>query len=428
MIILNYFRKKNSMIKKKNIRNFFSKLKYFGIHFLKLPLYLSFLPFNFFILLISPWFLIRLGKLQSSRLGHFAANTELYFCERDACINVPKVPYIDLFCFDRIISNEQLKIMWNRVLNIIPFWVIDSLTKNFRILPGGSKFLIGKNSCSDRDVNNLFDDYPPHIKFTSEEDFLGQNMLESMGIPLGSKFVCLLVRDKAYLNDHLPGIDWSYHSYRDCDINNYVLAVKELINRGYYVIRMGSKVEKYFPLVDSKFIDYEKNGFRTDFMDIYLGSKCEFCISTSSGWDAIPYIFKKPIVYAPIVPIGFMFTFNNKFLAITKHLLDLKSNKKLSLQEIFDRGLAFTLHSNQFENSGIILIENSPEEIRDVVIEMDDKIKGIWQQTDQSKILQQRFWDIFQKGVTESNRQHFHGKYLANFSSSYLLQNQQWLN
>ncbi len=412
---------------KKIIRILLLKLKYFGIHLLKSPLYISFLPVNLFILLISPWFLIRFGKLNSSRLGHFAANSELYLCERDAGINVPKVRYIDLFCFDRIICNEQLKIMWNRVFNIIPFWVCDSLTMNFKILPNGSKFLIGNNSCNDRDVNNLFDYYPPHIKFTLEEDLLGQNLFESMGIPLGSKFVCLLVRDKAYLDDHLPGNDWSYHSYRDCDINNYVLAVKELINLGYYVIRMGSKVEKSFPLVNSKFIDYEKNGFRTDFMDIYLGSKCEFCISTSSGWDAVPYIFRKPIVYAPIVPIGYMFTFSNKFLAITKHLLDLKSNKRLSFQEIVERGLAFICDSSQYKNSEVILIENSPEEILEVVLEFEGKLTGKWETQESDQNLQNKFWSLFPLKAKDYEGKYLHGKRRSFFGTSFLKNNKYYL-
>src|SRR5438132_1828901 len=43
---------------------------------------------------IRPWLLIRIGILTSERIGHLAANTELYLCERDAGINRPVGAYI----------------------------------------------------------------------------------------------------------------------------------------------------------------------------------------------------------------------------------------------------------------------------------------------------------------------------------------------
>ena len=46
--------------------------------------------FSFLIVLIfriiKPIILIRIGNLWSFRIGHFAANTELYLCEKDAKI------------------------------------------------------------------------------------------------------------------------------------------------------------------------------------------------------------------------------------------------------------------------------------------------------------------------------------------------------
>src|SRR5687768_6680432 len=47
--------------------------------------------------LVRPWFLVRLGSLPSARIGHFAGNTELYLCERDAGINVPRRLHVDIF-------------------------------------------------------------------------------------------------------------------------------------------------------------------------------------------------------------------------------------------------------------------------------------------------------------------------------------------
>ena len=57
------------------------------------------LPIVLLIRLIRPIFLVRFGGLISSRIGHFAANTELFLCERDANINKPNQCFVDLFYF-----------------------------------------------------------------------------------------------------------------------------------------------------------------------------------------------------------------------------------------------------------------------------------------------------------------------------------------
>ena len=53
-------------------------------------------PIVLFIRIIKPFYCIRIGNLISSRIGHLAANTELYMCEKDSKINIPKYKnYID---------------------------------------------------------------------------------------------------------------------------------------------------------------------------------------------------------------------------------------------------------------------------------------------------------------------------------------------
>ena len=52
--------------------------------FSKLLLTILLLPVIFIVRIIRPFILIRFGTLCSSRIGHYAANTEIYLCERDA--------------------------------------------------------------------------------------------------------------------------------------------------------------------------------------------------------------------------------------------------------------------------------------------------------------------------------------------------------
>ena len=120
-------------------------------------------------------------------------------------------------------------------------------------------------------------------------------------------FVCLNVRDSSFFAKATPigwhkNRDWSYHDYRDSDIKTYVAAAEALAELGYTVFRMGAIVKE--PLVSKhpRVIDYATNGMRSEFLDVYLGAHCTFAVSTGSGWDSIPQIFRRPSMYINLLP------------------------------------------------------------------------------------------------------------------------------
>ena len=405
----------------------FIKMKLALQRILKYPLYILTIPVVLVLRIIRPWLLVRLGLCKSGRIGHFAANTELYLCERDAGINVPRQRYLDVFYMTWVISNQQLATMWKRVLalNIWPYWILLPVIWANRLIPGGSVHEIGTNTQNDRDVHNLLDRFPPHLEFTLEEETRGEAGLREMGIPEGARFVCLIVRDSAYMDIHQPGVDWRYHNYRNSDIQNYVLAAEELAGRGYFVIRMGAKVCEAMKTAHPRVIDYATNGMRSDFMDIYLGAKCEFCISVGVGFDAVPQIFRRPIVYVNMVPLGLLATFSRQFIGITKHHYLKAEDRYLHLSEIFNYGVGYTPPG--YESKGIELIENTPEEIRDVVLEMAERLNGTWQPQADDETLQRRFWKIFPTDAMAGNGRPLHDEIRSRFGAHFLRNNRAWL-
>ena len=96
------------------------------------------------------------------------------------------------------------------------------------------------------------------------------------------------------------------------------------------------------------------------------------------------------------------------------------------------------LSVKEFKDNNIELEENTPEEIRDLVIEMDERINQKWKETEEDRILQNSFWTNYKKGVDNLNsylKQHGkiraplkHGKMKAKFSAKYLRDNKNWLN
>ena len=48
-----------------------------------------------------------------------------------------------------------------------------------------------------------------------------------------------------------------------------------------------------------------------------------------------------------------------------------------------------------FASLNLELIENTPDEIQAVTIEMDERLNGTWRTTEEDEELQQRFWALF---------------------------------
>jgi len=398
-------------------------------YFYKMPMYIIGVLFLVLLRIIRPFILIRISGLLSFRIGHLCANTEIYLCELKAGINKPKGLFIDIFYLISPISNYQLTKMWSRILRIYPTWFLYPIYRINSIFPGGNQHLIPMGEVTNnmgRDVFNLYDEYNPHLKFTNDEISFGEAELRCMGIPSGAKFICLNVRDSEYLNSHIPK-DWSYHDYRDSDIDNYNLIVNELANRGYYVVRMGAKVKKKLNITHPLVLDYATNGMRTDFMDIYLGSKCYFAISTGSGWDGVPEIFRRPIVYVNFSPVGMLLTFRSLTISIFKHYYSVNLNRRLSLNEIFENNLGFLVESKCYQQKQVQLVENSPEEIKDVVFEMIEILEHKKIENYEESKISEKFWNIMKQGI-KNNPIKYHGKIKSYIGSSFLKNNQYLIN
>ena len=67
---------------------------------------------------------------------------------------------------------------------------------------------------------------------------------------------------------------------------------------------------------------------RNDFMDIYLAANCTLCISASSGFEAVPLAFRKPLVMI-VVPLMDAKTWSDKVLILTRHYFSKQKKKKL---------------------------------------------------------------------------------------------------
>ena len=394
------------------------------------------------IVLIRPWILIRIDLIPSTNFGYFVLTPALYNCKKKLNIDQPKKKHIDLLCINQQgykNYNKQIEKMWKREFNFFPSFLLKSIYIINNFIPFYKIPTLGMNSSHmrkmERDVDNLIENHKP-LNFTIEEEELGKQMLKKFGLNENDKFVCITVRDSVYQEKKIASRDTklSHNNFRNHDINDFVLGAEELVKRGYYVFRMGVVVEKKIKTNNPKIIDYPFSHYKNDFMDIYLGAKCSFCISTGTGYDEVPYVFGKPIAFL-VLPVGEFRTHSKKFLLLTKHHYLINEKRKLSLSEIFSRGLAYTFDSNIFKNKGIKLIDYKPEEIKEFILEMIEIFENKFVRNEKLEKLQLDFRRSYKTNLNNLNLEERekspylnpHQEIKSYFSKNFLYNNTWWL-
>ena len=391
--------------------------------FLSVPLAFVFV---IFIRVIRPFLLIRVGAMRSDRIGHFALETDLMLLEQEFGVSLKPSRSFDLWYAPEPIANRVIYEMWKRVMRIWPNWFMVPVFRLNNLMPGSKAHQIPNTASTCLDVHNLIDGAPPHLSFTPREIELGNKTLREMGLSEGDRFVCFIVRDAAYTKMAFPEKDMSYHDYRNCDVDDYILAAETLADRGLFVLRMGSIVAKPLRSSHPRVIDYANSKFQSEFMDVFLGSRCEFCVSDGLGYYAIPAAFRRPNAYVNYSPFHMFYSSRVCDLGIAKTVSSLKTGKRLNLSQMGENGIAQFSHTSQYSDAGVSIDSNTPEEIRDLMLEMLDRIEGKWKPQSGDDELQTKFWRKYSEVIGEQ-RTICHGEIRAKYGAQFLRDNQDWI-
>jgi putative glycosyltransferase (TIGR04372 family) len=331
-----------------------------------LPFALGFIAL---ILLIRPFVVIKFFKVNPWRIGHLLVDIEI---ARLNAIHASKTKkhFVIYYFPERRAANEYVIQMWNRALPTARGslgWTIYELAS----LLANKKLTV---SPTNRDTQGLTIQYPTNWKFADNEIEDGHEFLRSVGC-YDNKFVCLFVRDSAYLETIRTDKSFSYYKNRNSDISTYLQAAEALTELGYTVFRMGHYVKDSLVSANAKIIDYASNGMRTEFLDVFLGATCKFCISTGAGFDNIPQLFRRPVLYANVV--GFVDDLiYSPLLFYPKIYRDTRTQKLLSFNEIVERGIENEVHAPEIEASGTMIEDLRPHEITEAVKEMAARFEG----------------------------------------------------
>ena len=344
-------------------------------------------------LLAKPFVQIRLYRMVDSRIGHLATNTERVRLSTFQRNTQNRKREVLVYCSEsRNCSNNALRKLFFRDSLHLRGHIAWLALRMASSIPLFNSFATVANGGLSIDRDGLFGSNFPQLKFLSQELKSGNSFLDQLKVD-PQKFACLHMRDSAYLT-HIFGQKIHKHDYRDSEISTYVEAAEMLAEMGYTVFRMGALVKE--PLVSKhpKVIDYATNGMRTEFLDIFLGAHCTFCISTGSGWDSVPTIFRRPILFVNILPI---FSSSVNTLPITmypKLLGTQRSSVSLSLTELIQKDLATPFNTAAYADAGVEIQDLSSEELVEAVTEMAQRVEGTFVETPAQKEMQAKLKHI----------------------------------
>lgn len=357
---------------------------------------------------------VRIGYFTADRVGHFIFDVFWY---KDRIED--RRYYFDVFFLKGPVSNKAFEqIVWRkvRVWNFaehVFFWLekCESTARRHILYPAREVRHSrdpGGELRTERCRENLFE---------KNEKLRARAFLEKYSIKVTDKFVCFVIRDAAYL-EHVTGREashWDYHSYRNSSVRDFERGAKALADRGYFVFRVGRHAQELMAPGLDRVIDLAGDEELDDLIDIWLLSHCAFVVTTGTGIDTMALCTGRPMVFVNALPLMHVWSWHHT-MTFPKPLTWTASGSELSFEEYVQNSMQRT---DDYTDAGIKIGSLSPEQIKDAVVEFDDRLNGRWSETPSETRLQSVAWKkIIANSDSVLSHSFIHPK--ARFASEFL--------
>jgi putative glycosyltransferase (TIGR04372 family) len=344
---------------------------------------------NFF----RPVFIV--GLSYKGRITHYIRPMELHL--RSA--NQLNEKYLMIFVMPTATPNEAVRTVYQRYSIIIDSHFPNFIRRTFSILT----FLVKSRFTPELPNQHYLWQLEPATTLSIDELKFGEELLEKLGIPKDAQYVCLGVKEAAYYASITPdrgyGQDLRRQAIdsRNVNIDNYLLAATHLANQGIYVVRVGSVVgaplpKERHPMV----IDYATT-HRSELGDITLGAKSKFCLTGAGGIWVFSATQNRPVAYCDQYEFGY----ENDMLSQGTHTIwafrTLRSKETNSSIPFYKMALGGQKWADDslLTSLGYEPVPNTPEEILNVAIEMNDWIDGKLELSEYDEELQTKFYNCY---------------------------------
>lgn len=335
---------------------------------------------------------IRVHLLRGDRIGE--SIPQYLMAVEETQRNVAK-GILDIFVLEGpIIYNSRLLAIMSRRIHIVNKGNVTLWTYVLSRFPKVEyrKYIFQYNrKCADA-INPK--DTVRYLAMETSEEKEAKYKKREMG--LKGVFVCVSSRDSAYLETTFPDCDNTLHDYRDSNINYLNLSAEYLQTKDVTMVRMGRfvKTEVQF----GNCIDYA-NKYYDELMDVALMRDCKFYVGDPSGIVILPMTFNIPCVFKNAVPV-FLDAWgghpqNPQNLFIFKKYYSKAKKRFLSIREMMEVEKECEYYGQRYAEAQIELVENTAEEILDLVKEMNERIDGKWIESEEDIQLRNQYRDVF---------------------------------
>jgi len=243
----------------------------------------------------------------------------------------------------------------------------------------------------------------------------GMEALRELGLPRDAWYVTLHVREPGYRGETA---DNTTANFRNANPLDYLKAIELIIKEGGWVFRMGDPSMMPLPPM-SQVVDCAHHSVRYDWMDVFLGATCRFCIGTSSGYYGIPLLFGVPVLATNFLPTSGYYGLREKDLFLPRLLKKKLDNKLLSFTELMSPATIMLWFEKAYADTGLRWVENSPEVLEAATREMLERTSSRTLASHSDDDLQRRFKAIAEEcGLKHGGRP---VKALANISRDFLV-------
>jgi putative glycosyltransferase (TIGR04372 family) len=212
----------------------------------------------------------------------------------------------------------------------------------------------------------------------------GRLALKSLGVGSTDWFVCLHVRGTGY---HLG----AGQDHRNAQLTSYLPAIETITSLGGWVIRLGDASMPPLPSM-KQVIDYPHTHLKSPAMDVFLCAECRFMIGMNSGLSNVPYSFGRPVIMVNWVNTGDYPPYPRNGLFLPKLIFLDHEKRLLSFREsLTAKWRALSYNVKKLEQNSARLVDNTPEEINEIVHEMLRILAGANEPTEDEKMLHTRF-------------------------------------
>jgi putative glycosyltransferase (TIGR04372 family) len=95
------------------------------------------------------------------------------------------------------------------------------------------------------------------------------------------------------------------HDLRNANVVEYLPALKELVEQGYRVIRLGDRTMTPLPVTDG-IVDYAISALKSPELDVLLPAMAAFHIGSSSGLSLVPLLYGTPCLFLNWYPFDLL--------------------------------------------------------------------------------------------------------------------------